>query len=63
METCDPLETWVGEVAGEPVVLSCWQMSAAELEEVNRNGGRVWVRMVTNLPVPPISVDIEDPWK
>lgn len=57
MENCDPLET---HVTDDGVTISHWQMSAEELAEVNRNGGRVWVR-VHALPTPPIGVDVFNP--
>lgn len=55
---CDPIETWVGPAeGGQMQTISHWQMSAAELAEVNRNGGRVWVRVLA-APTPPIAVEV-----
>lgn len=62
MDTCDPLETFVDVAFNEPVTISHWQMSAEELAEVNRNGGRVWVRVIA-MPTPPIAVEVFDPWE
>lgn len=39
-------------VKGFPVVVSCWKMSAEELEEINRTG-RVWLT-VMGLSMPPV---------
>lgn len=63
MDNCDPLQTFVDVDPLEgPITISHWQMSAQELAEVNRNGGRVWVRVIA-VPTPPISVDVFDPWE
>lgn len=63
MDNCDPLQTFVGhETDGTIVTISHWQMSAEELDEVNRNGGRVWVRVVA-APTPPISVEVFNPFE
>jgi hypothetical protein len=59
VENCDPLETFCD---GEQVI-SCWQMSADELAEVNRNGGRVWVRVWSGHTSPPIAVQANDPFR
>ena len=59
VEDCDPLETFCQD--GE--VISCWQMSADELELVNRNGGRVWVRVHSGETSPPIGVQVESPFE
>lgn len=40
---------------GTPVVLSCWKLTAEELEEVNRTG-RVWLTVVGQT-MPPVMVD------
>ena len=59
MDNCDPLETFVDRETHETI--SCWQMSAEELAECNRNGGRVWVR-VCAAPTPPIGVQVASPF-
>lgn len=59
MADCDLLSVFAD---GEQCV-SCWQMSADELEEVNRNGGRVWVRVYSGHTAPPIALCIHSPFE
>jgi hypothetical protein len=44
-------------------IISYWQMSAEELEEANRNGGRVWVRVYATPTSPPIAVQVASPFE
>ena len=38
-------------------VYSCWQLDAASLEELKKNGGKIYVEMLTfNSPLMPISL-------
>lgn len=42
-EECEPLSVFQGFMSeGSPVTISCWKMSAEELEEIQRTG-RVWL--------------------
>lgn len=41
--------------SGDPVIISCWQLSPEELEEVNRTGV-VWLH-VMGFSMPPVSVE------
>lgn len=61
-DDCDPLETFVSINNSGGDTLSHWQMSAEELAECNRNGGRVWVK-VCAYPTPPIAVFVKDPFE
>jgi hypothetical protein len=54
----DPLETF----CDDSVVISCWQMSAEELDLANRNGGRVWARVYSGNTSPPIALQVESPF-
>lgn len=52
-DECDPLSVWRGNLDnGQPVIISCWKMSALELAEVNRTG-RVWL-VVWGDAMPPV---------
>jgi hypothetical protein len=54
-EICGPLSVWSGRRQdGLPCVVSCYKLTADEVEEFARTG-RVWV-MVLGETMPPISV-------
>jgi hypothetical protein len=59
MDNCDALATYQDE---RGFILSHWQMSADELAEVNRNGGRVWVYVWSGETSPPIAVVVSEPF-
>lgn len=42
-----------------PVVISCWQLSAEEMEEIQRTG-KVWL-IVTSTSIPPMAVTTHKP--
>ena len=60
MKDCDPLESY-RDPAG--FIISHWQMSAEELAEVNRNGGRVWVWVYSGASAPPIAIEAKNPFE
>ena len=59
IDNCDPLETYR---APEGFILSHWQMSAEELDEVNRNGGRLWLYVWSGQSAPPVAIEVADPF-
>ena len=61
-EECEPLSVWQGRFDnGFPVVISCWKMTAEELEEIKRTG-RVWL-IVMGHTMPPVQLVGTSPWK
>lgn len=55
-DTCDPLTVLrTTNVNDLPVVISCWKMTPAEMEEVQRTG-RVWL-VVVGHTMPPVAID------
>lgn len=61
-DECEPLSVWRGELeSGVPVVISCWKITAEELEEIKRTG-RVWL-MVMGTTMPPVYLKGVSPWK
>lgn len=45
-DECDPLSVLLSrQPDGMPVVISCWKLTAQELEEINRTG-RVWLGII-----------------
>ncbi len=60
-EQCESLAVLRTETTGGiPTVVSCWKLTRAELDEVNRTG-RIWVS-VAGVTMPPIAVDGEKPF-
>lgn len=65
-DQCMALPVWKGEAVCDdegnkmPVIISCWQLSKEDLEEINRTG-RVWLS-ITGAGMPPASVFTENPF-
>jgi len=49
------------DIAGLPVIVTCWRLSKEDLEEINKSGV-VWVQIVGH-GMPPISVYTENPFE
>lgn len=50
--------------ANEHEVISCWQLDASEFVRVMQNGGRVWLRVVTNTgSQPPVLLQVDNPFE
>lgn len=65
-DQCGDLPTWAGEVAVDdrgtkvPAIISCWQLSKEEVEEIQRTG-EVWLS-VTGTTLPPVAVFTQNPF-
>jgi len=65
-EQCSDLPVWQGaapiDEAGNtaPVIISCWQFSKEDLDEIQKTG-RVWLS-VTGSSQPPVSLFTENPF-
>ncbi len=54
VDECEPLSVWRGnDVAGNPVVISCWKPTTEEWAEMRRTG-RLWI-IVHGHSMPPIA--------
>lgn len=61
-EECMDLPVFKGTYAdGLPSIISCWQLSKEDLEEIQRTG-KVWLRIVGH-GMPPVSVFTENPFQ
>ena len=61
-EQCSPLSVFRGvDNYGNPIVISCWKLTAQELAEVNRTG-RIWLGIV-GVTMPPAWVLGESPFE
>lgn len=66
-EQCMSLPVWKGPVPVDdegstvPAIISCWQLSKEDLEEINRTGV-IWLS-VTGTHLPPVSVFTENPFE
>ena len=61
-EDCLSMSVWVGPLAdGSPAVISCWKVTAEELEEIKRTG-RVWL-MVLGSGSPPMYITASKPFE
>lgn len=61
VEQCIPLPVCRGTTTeNEPVVISCWELSPEELEQINREG-KVWL-LVTGTGQPPVRLQTETPF-
>ena len=64
-EKVEPLSVWLGFTDPpeyqQPVVLSCWKLTAEELAEVNRTG-RVWL-WIWGATMPPAVVNGTHPFQ
>lgn len=59
---CEALSVYRGQyVDGTPVVISCWKMTAEEMEEVKRTG-RIWLT-VMGATMPPAHLSGVHPFK
>lgn len=60
-EQCGSLRVYKGvdRSLDWPVVVSCWQLSPEELEQVQQTG-KIYIRMYTEI-IPPIGVDTVNP--
>lgn len=55
LEDCSALCVWQGhDLAGRPMIVSCWKPTAEELEEINRTG-RVWL-LQWGYTIPPSAI-------
>lgn len=44
-------------------VVSCWELSAAEIELLQQNGGKIWVQQLTfGGPLQPQLISVESPF-
>jgi len=63
-EQCSDLRVWKGDVPdGEcsfPVIISCWQFSKEDLEEIAKTG-KIWLS-VSGQTTPPVSLFTENPF-
>lgn len=54
-EFCEPLPVYIGKLPeGHPIIISCWKITAEELEEVKKTG-KIWT-MVWGESTPPIAI-------
>jgi len=61
-EQCGDLRVWKGyDLAGFPIIVSCWRLSKEDLEEINRTG-KIWLS-VTSEVTPPVSLFTEYPFQ
>lgn len=64
--SCDevmPISAFMGENAsGQRVTITCWKITKEELEELHRNGGRVWLTIL-GLGMPPVTLTTENPFR
>lgn len=66
-EQCSDLRVWKGNVpiddsgATAPTIISCWRLSKEDLEEIQLNGGTVWL-YITGTRMPPVSLATEHPF-
>ena len=65
-EQCGPLSVWVGNVTGpvgdvQPTVVSCYKLTADELEEIRRTG-RIWLGVLGNT-MPPVWLTTHSPFQ
>ena len=62
VEQCGDLHAYKGEMHdGQQVVISCFQLTQEELDEVKRTG-KVWL-WVFGAGMPPVAVDTKNPWR
>jgi hypothetical protein len=65
-EQCSDLPVWSGPVKIDEQgntaasIISCWQLSKEDLEEVNKTG-RIWLCVSSNVQ-PPVSIFTENPF-
>jgi hypothetical protein len=59
-EDCTCLSILRASQNGAPVVISCWRLTQAELEEINRTG-RVWLGIM-GVTMPPAWIAGEKPF-
>jgi hypothetical protein len=65
-EQCSDLSTWRGDMRIDehgntsPTIVSCWQLSKEDLEEINRTG-KIWLS-ITGTGMPPVSLFTENPF-
>lgn len=59
---CDPLPVVRAEMTdGTPVLVSAWELTVDELEEIQRTG-RVWLLVIGNAQ-PPVGLTVESPYQ
>ena len=58
---CGPLPAFVHRDDTCGFSLSCWQLTAQEMQEINRTG-RLWL-FVSDPGQPPVSIQTRDPFK
>lgn len=60
-EQCAPLHVWKGkDDGGTPVIISCWQLSKEDLEEIQKNG-KIYLT-ICGTGMPPVSLQTETPF-
>lgn len=58
---CDPLPVVLAETTdGVPVLVSAWDLTVADLDEINRTG-RVWLQVIGNAH-PPVRITVACPY-
>ena len=61
-EQCEPMSAWRGILEnGIPAIVTCWKVTADELEEIRRTG-RVWL-MVMGRDLQPTILNAVSPWR
>ena len=66
-DTCGDLKVlraieFLGEKKEEfPVIISCWQLTDDDLENLMKNGSKVWLH-VTGNGMPPVRIHTDDPF-
>lgn len=61
-EECLPLRVFKGnDTLGTPVIISCWQLSKEDLEEIAKTG-RIFLTICGN-GMPPVSLQTESPFE
>ena len=66
-EQCSDLCVWKGQAPVDdqgtmyPVIISCWQLSKEDLDEIQKTG-KIWLSITGN-GMPPVSVFTENPFE
>lgn len=60
-ESCAPLHVFKGQdTNNNPVIISCWQLSKEDLEEIQKTG-KIWLQ-ISGIVTPPVSLYTEHPF-
>lgn len=61
VDRCSPIDAFVGKlITGEDIVVTCWKLTAADLERIQQSG-RIWL-LIFGSP-PPILPQASDPFE